>query len=84
MATWKYLLGCWIGLVLLSVGTVWMGSKTATELLAAGILLAALGKAWLIIDGFMEMRHANWFWRCMMLGWPLALASAVFLAFQLR
>ena len=48
------------------------------------MLLVALGKAWLIIDGFMEMRHANWFWRGLMLGWPLSLGLTIWLSIALR
>ncbi|MNP87539.1 hypothetical protein D3C76_1885000 [compost metagenome] len=39
------------------------------------ILLVALGKAWLISDGFMELRHAPRLWRRLMLAWPLLLTT---------
>jgi hypothetical protein len=84
MASWKYLLLCWLGLLLLSLLTVELGAAGATPLLAGGVLLVALGKAWLIIDGFMEMRHANWFWRSLMLGWPLSLGLTIWLSIALR
>lgn len=38
------------------------------------ILLLAVAKAWLIADGFMELRHGPRLWRWLLLGWPLALA----------
>ena len=49
-----------------------------------GLRAAALGagadlkvQAWLIVDGFMELRHAPWPWRALMLAWPLAMALGV-------
>ena len=36
MASWKYLLLCWLGLLLLSLLTVELGAAGATPLLAAG------------------------------------------------
>jgi hypothetical protein len=75
----KTLLICWLGLVLLSVGTVALGNLGASLALAGGMLAVALGKAWLITDGFMELRHAPLFWRVLLFGWPLAMAGGVWL-----
>jgi hypothetical protein len=75
----KTLLICWLGLVLLSVSTVALGSMGASLALAGGMLVVALGKAWLITDGFMELRHAPLFWRVLLFGWPLAMAGGVWL-----
>lgn len=72
MSASKLLLGCWLGLVVLSVATVTLGQ-------AGAILLLALGKAWLIVDGFMELRHAPRLWRSLLLGWPLAMVGVVWL-----
>ena len=49
----------------------------ATRLLSVAILLVAVGKAWLIADGFMEMRHAPRLWRRLMVSWGVVLAAVV-------
>ncbi|MNU04973.1 hypothetical protein D3C72_2496130 [compost metagenome] len=54
----------------------------ATWLLSVVILLVAVGKAWLITDGFMEMRHAPRLWRRLMLSWALVLAAVVGLTLE--
>jgi hypothetical protein len=73
------LIFCWLGLAVLSVASVQLGSGGATLLLGAAVLLVALGKAWLIADGFMELRHAPSLWRWLLLGWPVAMAAGVLL-----
>lgn len=69
------LLACWVVLLLLSVGTVMSG--------AAGlwwvVVLVAVGKAWVITDEFMDLRHAPWGWRAAMLAWPLVLLGGIVL-----
>lgn len=73
----RALLACWIALVLLSLATVAsLGLPSARDTLLV-LLLLALGKAWLIVDGFLELRHAPWPWRALMLAWPLAMALGV-------
>lgn len=73
----RVLLACWIALVLLSLATVAsLGLPSARDTLLV-LLLLALGKAWLIVDGFMELRYAPWPWRALMLAWPLAMALGV-------
>ena len=62
MSASKVLVACWLGLAVLSISTVVLGNAGATLALAGGVLLAAFGKAWLITDGFMELRHAPWPW----------------------
>ncbi|WP_422630806.1 cytochrome C oxidase subunit IV family protein [Pseudomonas mucidolens] len=69
----RWLLGCWVVLVGLSVGTVVFGAAG----LGWGVLLVAVGKAWVIADGFMEMRHAPWGWRGVLLAWPVVLVVGV-------
>jgi cytochrome c oxidase subunit IV len=59
------------------VCTVVLAHVGATSLLSIAILLVAVGKAWLITDGFMEMRHAPRLWRRLMLSWALVLAAVV-------
>ena len=76
----KMLIGCWLGLTALSVSTVLLGAAGTSLLLVAGVLLVALAKAWLIIDGFMELRHAPRMWRGLLLGWPIAMATGVLLS----
>ena len=71
---------CWLGLAALSVCTVLLGGAGATPLLAGAVLLVALGKAWLISDGFMELRHAPLRWRALLISWPLVMAGGVLLA----
>ncbi|CAM5265244.1 hypothetical protein SSTU70S_01787 [Stutzerimonas stutzeri] len=50
MSASKVLVGCWLGLALLSITTVLLGSAGSTLLLGGTILLVALGKAWLITE----------------------------------
>jgi hypothetical protein len=76
------LIACWLGLAALSVASVQLGNTGATLLMASAVALAALGKAWLIIDGFMELRHAPRLWRWLLLAWPLTMTAGV-LALQL-
>lgn len=75
---------CWIGLALLSLATVGFGSAGSGALMAGGVLVAALGKAWLIVDRFMELHRAPRFWRGLLLAWPLAMAAAIGLTLALR
>ena len=77
MSASRVLLACWAGLAALSVCTVVLGQAAATTLLSIAILLVAVGKAWLIADGFMEMRHAPRLWRRLMLSWAGVLALVV-------
>lgn len=80
MSASKVLIACWLGLAVLSTATVLLGNAGSTLLLAAGVLAIALVKAWLITDGFMELRHAPRLWRLLLLGWPLAMALGIGLA----
>ncbi|WP_095172042.1 cytochrome C oxidase subunit IV family protein [Pseudomonas sp. Irchel 3H3] len=73
----RFLLVCWAALATLSLCTVVLAQMGATWLLSVVILLVAVGKAWLITDGFMEMRHALRLWRRLMLSWALVLAVVV-------
>ena len=84
MATSPVLIVCWLGLVLLSIGSVQLGNASGGLLLAAAVLLAALGKAWLIADGFMHLRHAPPLWRGLLLGWPLVVGALVLLSLWLQ
>lgn len=77
MSASRLLLVCWAALATLSVCTVVLSQVGATWLLSIAILLVAVGKAWLITDGFMEMRHAPRWWRSLMLSWAVVLATVV-------
>ncbi|VVO39349.1 cytochrome C oxidase subunit IV family protein [Pseudomonas fluorescens] len=77
MSVSRVLLACWVALAALSVCTVLLGNAGGTMLLSITILLVAVVKAWLIADGFMEMRHAPRLWRSLMLSWAVALAVVV-------
>ncbi|WP_415755515.1 cytochrome C oxidase subunit IV family protein [Pseudomonas leptonychotis] len=76
----RLLLACWLLLVGLSVASVQLAGSGISMLLAALVLLAALAKAWLISDGFMELRHAPWLWRMLLFGWALVMALGIFLS----
>jgi hypothetical protein len=84
MSTSQLLIGAWLGLVLLSVGSVQLGNAGAGLTLAAAVLLAALAKAWLIADNFMHLRHAPPLWRGLLLGWPLLVGALVLLTLWLQ
>ena len=77
VASSRVLIVCWLGLVLLSITSVQLGNAGAGLALAAAVLWAALGKAWLIADGFMHLRHAPPLWRGLLLGWPLVVGGVV-------
>ncbi|KZN21013.1 MULTISPECIES: cytochrome C oxidase subunit IV family protein [Pseudomonas] len=77
MSASRFLLVCWAALATLSVCTVVLAQMGATWRLSVAILLVAVGKAWLIADGFMEMRHAPRLWRRLMVSWGVVLAAVV-------
>ncbi|MDT9633053.1 cytochrome C oxidase subunit IV family protein [Pseudomonas sp. JV449] len=64
---------CWLMLVVLSVGTVLTGASG----LWWGVLLLAVVKGWVIVDGFMELRRGPWLWRFVMVGWVGVLIALV-------
>ncbi len=64
---------CWLMLVVLSVGTVLTGASG----LWWGVLLLAVVKGWVIVDGFMELRRGPWSWRIVMVGWGVVLIALV-------
>ncbi|WP_313088872.1 cytochrome C oxidase subunit IV family protein [Pseudomonas sp.] len=74
---------CWLGLAVLTTLTVLLGSAGSTLLLAAAVLALALAKAWVISDGFMELRHAPSMWRLLLFCWPLVMAGGVLLTLAL-
>ncbi|QBF26481.1 hypothetical protein EXN22_12545 [Pseudomonas tructae] len=77
MSSSIFLLLCWLALACLSLGSVLLGQ-------GALVLLLAVAKAWLITDGFMELRHGPQRWRWLMLSWALVLAALLGLGLYLR
>ncbi|WP_223437160.1 MULTISPECIES: cytochrome C oxidase subunit IV family protein [unclassified Pseudomonas] len=77
MSASRFLFVCWAALATLSVSTVLLAQSGATGVLSVAILLVAVVKAWLITDGFMEMRHAPRLWRRLLVSWALVLAVVV-------
>ncbi len=80
MSASKVLIGCWLALAILATATVLLGNAGSTLVLAGSVLTIALVKAWVITEGFMELRHAPAMWRLLLLGWPLAMAGGVLFA----
>lgn len=80
MSATKVLVICWLALVVLSVATVALGSSGSSLVLAVGVLTAALAKAWIITDGFMELRHAPRAWRNLLMAWPLLMVAGILVA----
>ncbi|MCP1456361.1 cytochrome C oxidase subunit IV family protein [Pseudomonas kilonensis] len=77
MSTSRVLIACWMTLAVLSTGTVALGQIATTGLVSIAILVVAVTKAWLIADGFMELRHAPRLWRRLVLSWAALLAIAI-------
>lgn len=73
MSVYQKLLAYWAALVALSVGTVTLSASGLWWV----ILSMAVLKAWLIADGFMELRHGPRMWRLLLLGWPLVLGVLI-------
>ncbi|WP_191486955.1 cytochrome C oxidase subunit IV family protein [Pseudomonas sp. FEN] len=84
MSARGYLLVCWTALVSLSLCTVLLAQGGGRWRVTLAILLVALAKAWLITDGFMELRHAPRLWRRLLLGWPLVVAVLLGVSLSLR
>lgn len=77
MSASRVLIACWMTLAVLSTGTVALGQVAATGLVSIAILVVAVTKAWLIADGFMELRHAPRLWRGLLLSWAVLLAVLI-------
>jgi len=67
---------CWVVLVALSVGTVLTGASG----LWGVVLGLAVVKGWVIVDGFMELRHGPWGWRLAMVGWGVVIVGGILVA----
>ena len=77
MSTSRVLIICWAMLAVLSTATVALAQFAANGLVAIAILAVAVTKAWLIADGFMELRHAPRLWRRLVLSWAALLATVI-------
>ncbi len=72
------LLLCWLSLILATLATVYWGTRQTTLILQLAVIVPiALFKSSVIIDGFMELRHAGLRWRLIMYGWPLAMSMVM-------
>lgn len=72
------LFGCWVALMLATTATVYWGThSTSLTLQVVGIMLIAIFKSGVIIDGFMELWSAGSKWRLIMYGWPVLMALVV-------
>ena len=78
MSNTRVLTVCWLALVIATAATVYLGGSTlALGSQVVAILLVAIIKSGLIIDGFMELRHVETRWRLIMYGWPLAMSLII-------
>ncbi|MCE0460763.1 cytochrome C oxidase subunit IV family protein [Pseudomonas uvaldensis] len=77
MSTSRLLIACWMALAMLSAGTVALGQANATGWATFALLTVAVAKAWLIADGFMELRRAPRLWRWLVLSWAVMLAVVI-------
>ena len=78
MSNSKVLFFCWLALVVATAVTVYLGGSAMTFAgQVAAVLIVAIIKSGLIIDGFMELRHTERRWRVIMYGWPLAMSLII-------
>lgn len=78
MSNTKVLIFCWLALVVATAITVYLGGSAMTLAgQVAAVLIVAIIKSGLIIDGFMELRHTERRWRVIMYGWPLAMSLII-------
>lgn len=81
----KILLGCWLILMALTAATVYWGAHASSLVLQVTVILViAVIKAGIIIDGFMELWHAPGKWRLLLYGWPVVMALVVGLTLLTR
>ena len=78
MEAWVSSIFCWLALVVATAVTVYLGGSAMTLAgQVAAVLIVAIIKSGLIIDGFMELRHTERRWRVIMYGWPLAMSLII-------
>jgi hypothetical protein len=64
---------CWAVLVALSVGTVLAGASGLWQV----VVLLAVVKGWVIVDGFMELRRGPRLWRLAIVGWGVVILGVI-------
>lgn len=77
MSNSHVLILCWMALAVLSGGTVALGQFAGSGVVSVALLSVAVTKAWLIADGFMELRHAPRLWRWLVFSWAVVLATVI-------
>lgn len=77
----------WLVLLAVTGVTYWLGESgqlgQASMLPVLGIFGIAFVKGWVIINDFMELRHAPRLWRNLLLAWLLVVTSMILLAYWL-
>ncbi len=77
----------WLVLLAVTGVTYWLGESgqlgQANMLPVLGIFGIAFVKGWVIINDFMELRHAPRLWRNLLLAWLLVVTSMILLAYWL-
>jgi hypothetical protein len=77
----------WLLLLAVTGVTYWLGESgqmaNASLMPVLGIFGIAFVKAWVIIQDFMELRHAPKLWRNLLLAWLLVVISMIVLAYWL-
>lgn len=67
-----------MALIAATLATVYWGAQQVSLVMQLAVILPiALLKSGIIIDGFMELRHAGFRWRLIMYGWPLAMSLVI-------
>lgn len=77
----------WLVLLAVTGVTYWLGESGqlghASMLPVLGIFGIAFAKGWIIINDFMELRHAPRLWRNLLLAWLLVVTCLILLAYRL-
>jgi heme/copper-type cytochrome/quinol oxidase subunit 4 len=77
----------WLLLLAVTGVTYWLGESgqmaNASLMPVLGIFGIAFVKAWVVIQDFMELRHAPKLWRNLLLAWLLVVISMIVLAYWL-
>lgn len=75
----------WVLLVVATGVTYWLGESGATSRMGLTAVWVMMGMAFvkgvLVIDDFMELRHASAKWRWFVLGWLIFVIGMIVLAY---
>ena len=72
----------WLALVILTVTTFLIGEEvSAGKTVMLSVLLIALIKGQLIANYFMGLRHVNWLWRGIILGYFVVVGGMIAIAY---